>query len=113
MPIRDEHRYFSKFRLQFDAPISIRRAPDFYSRRLRIIRYEFSVRETQKAAQESLHRISGNVNTIFRDHLKARIRRCGRMPVELCVNATRPLDDRMSSDWIVARTDEYIRSGDA
>ena len=49
MAIRDEHGHLAKFRLHADSAISIRRTPDFDARRMCIIRYDFSVRERQKA----------------------------------------------------------------
>src|SRR5712692_6481479 len=110
MAVRNEHGQFSKFRLHADAAISIRRTPDFNASRVCIIRYDFSVRELKKAGSESFYRICRYVNTVFRDHLETRIRRRDRMPVELCVHPTRPLDDSISPDRIAEWTDENIRA---
>src|ERR1700720_911334 len=57
MAIRDEHGHLSKFRLHPDSAISISLTPDFDARRMRIIRYDFSVRKCQKALNESFDRI--------------------------------------------------------
>src|ERR1700730_4110183 len=92
MAVRNEHGQFPKFRLHADAAISIRRTPDFNASSVCIIRYDFSLRELKKAGSESFHRICGHVNTVFRDHLESRIGRRDRVPVELRVHPTRPLD---------------------
>src|SRR6266853_6439049 len=63
MAIRDEHGHLSKFRLQADSAISISRTPDFDAGRMCIIRYDFSVRERQKALNESFHCICGHIYT--------------------------------------------------
>src|SRR5208282_4458220 len=110
MTIRDEHGHLSKFRLHADSAISISRTPDFDARRMCIIRYDFSVRERHKASNESFHRIRGHINTGFWDSLESRIGRRDRVPVELCVHPTRPLDHGISPDRIVEWTDEDIRA---
>src|SRR6266436_2911219 len=110
MCIRDEHGHLSKFRLQPDSAISISRTSDFDARRMRIIRYNFCVRKCQKALNENFDRVYGDVNTVFWNELETRIGRRDCMPVELCVYTTWPLDDRVSPDRIVERTDENIRA---
>ncbi len=110
MAVGDEHGHLSKFRLHPDSAISIRRPPDFDARRMCIIRYDFSVRERQKAGNESAHRVYRHVDMVFWDHLEARIRCLDRMPLNLCVHSARPLDDRISPDRIVEWTDENIRA---
>src|SRR5208283_6047925 len=110
MAVRDQHGHLSKFRLHSDSAISVSRPSDFDARRMRIIRYDFSVRKCQKASYESFDPIYGYVNTVFWDELETCIGRSDCMPVELCVYTTWPLDDRVSPDRIVERTDENIRA---
>src|ERR1700726_1876866 len=110
MAVCHEHGHLAKLRLDPNSAISIRRTPDFDAGRMCIIRYAFSVRELKKAGSESFYRICRYVNSVFRDHLETRIGRRDRVPVELRVPPTRPLDDRISPDRIVERTDEDIRA---
>src|ERR1700730_6600236 len=110
MAISDERSHLSKFRLHADSAISISRTPDFDAGRMCTIRYDFSVRERQKAGNESVHRIYGHVNTVFGDGQETWIGRRDRMPVELCIHPTRPLDDRIQPDRISERTHEDIRA---
>src|SRR5690242_15901301 len=110
MPIGHEHGHFAEFRFDPDLPISIARPSDLNAGRLCIVRYDFSMSEPDKAVDERPLGIWRYVHAVFRDDMQGGIRWCGRMPVELHVDATRPLDDRVSSDWIVEWTDENIRA---
>src|SRR3984957_12113785 len=110
MAVCHEHGHLAKLRLDPNSSISISGASDFDAGRMCIIRYDFSVRELKKAGSESFYRIFRYVNTVFRDHLETRIGWRGGMPVQLCVDPARPLDDRVQADRILEGTDEDIRA---
>src|ERR1700733_7528275 len=111
MAVCHEHGHLAKLRLDPNSAISISRTPDFDAGRMCIIRYDFSVRELKKAGSESFYRIFRYENTVFRNHLEARIGRSDRVPVKLRVPPTRPLDDRIQADWILEGTDKNICTG--
>src|SRR6202044_3281837 len=55
----------------------------------------------KKAVYEGSHTLGRHIDTVFRNGLKSFIGRRGRMPIELRVHAARPLDNGISSDWVI------------
>src|SRR5882672_10755025 len=66
------------------------------------------MRKSKKAPHERFCPVGGNINPVLRDCLKSSVgwRRC--VPVELCVNASRKLDDGIFPNRIIERRDENV-----
>src|ERR1700758_5669584 len=66
-----------------------------------IIRDNPAVTERNIARYECGCTIRGHIDTVFRNSLKSFIGRSSRVPIELRVHAARPLDNGISSDWVI------------
>src|SRR5271170_5595293 len=75
---------------------------------MRIIRDDFPMGESTKAAHKSLHGVWGHVDTVFRNEPERRKGWRNGVPIQLRVDPARPLDDRIPAGWIVERTDENV-----
>src|SRR5271155_2389046 len=101
MAIRYENRQLAEVGLDTDSPIGITRPSDLNTGSVRIIRDDIPMTKGKKAVYEGRHAIGGHIDTIFRNGLKSFIGRRGRVPIELRVHAARPLDNGISSDWVI------------
>src|SRR5712692_2518337 len=81
---------------------------NFDARCLRIIRRDGSVGESKKAAHEGIRSVWRNIDAIFRDSLGRGIGRRSGVPIQLCVDATGPLNKRVSTDRVVEGSDEHV-----
>src|SRR6201993_1733322 len=66
-----------------------------------IVRDNPAVTERNIARYECGCTIRGHIDTVFRNSLKSFIGRSSRVPIELRVHAARPLDNGISSDWVI------------
>src|SRR6202166_4430631 len=64
----------------------------------------------EKAGQKCVHSVLRVIGPILRNSLERSIRRRGGVPVQLCVHATRPLNDCVSTNRIVEGSDEDVRA---
>src|SRR5882762_1386129 len=98
--------------LRFDpySPISFRRPSDFDARCARFIRDDPPLGEGNKAAHKSIHSVLRGIDPILRDCLERSIRWRGGVPVQLCVYATRPLNDCVSANRVAEGSDYDIRA---
>src|SRR5260370_27515810 len=110
MSIRNENREFPEERLNADATIGVPRATNFDTARVRIIRHDPSVRESEEALQEFGNSNRRHVDTVLRNRLKRCVRRCLEVPIKLSVDSAWPLNDHVATNWIRKRVNEDVRS---
>src|ERR1700760_4871467 len=101
MAIGYENRQLAKVGLNTDSPISVTRPSDLDTGSVRIISDHIPMTKGKKAVYEGSHAIGGHIDTVFRNGLKSFIGRRGRVPLELRVHAARPLDNGISSNWVI------------
>src|SRR5271170_195494 len=101
MAVRYENRQLAEVGLDTDSPIGVTRPSDLRSGSVRIISDDIPMTKGKKAVYEGSHAIGGHIDTVFRNGLKSFVGRRGRVPIELRVHAARPLDNGISSDWVI------------
>src|ERR1700741_1486144 len=111
VPVCDEHGELAKLRFKPYSAIGVSRSSDFYARSMRIVGGDSAVRECKKATNELVCLVSGDIDAIFRNRLKCSVGWRSGMPIELRIDAARPLDDRVSPNRVVEGSDEDIRTG--
>src|SRR5882757_9483657 len=101
MAIRYENGQLAEVGLDTDSPISVTWPSDLNTGSVRIVSDDIPMTKGNKAVYEGSHAIGGYIDTVFRNGLQGLIGRRGRVPIELRVHATRPLDNGISSDWVI------------
>src|SRR6266853_310420 len=93
--------------LRFDSysPIGFRGPSDFDARCARFIRDETPVGKREKAGHKCIHSVLRDIDPILLYRLQRGIRWRGGVPVQLCVHATRPLNDCVPTDRIIEWSD--------
>src|SRR5882757_10409504 len=110
MTVGHEGRQLAEGGLDSDATVSVSSPADLNARRLRLIGDELAVREPKIALHEGGASQRRDIDAIFGHGLKRGIRRRRRVPVDLRVYAARPLDDRVTADWVGEWLDKNIRT---
>src|SRR5258708_19908937 len=108
MAIRYENGQLAEVGLDTDSPIGVTRPSDLNTRSVRIISDDIPMTKGKKAVYEGSHAIGRHIHTVFRNGLKSLIGRRGGVPVELRVHAAGPLDNGISSDWVIERSHKNV-----
>src|SRR5882757_3498762 len=110
MTVGHEGRQLAENGLDANAPVSVAGPADLDARRLRLIGDDLAVREPNIALHEGGASQRRDIDAVFGHGLKRRIRRRCRVPVDLRVHAARPLNDRVTADWVGEWLDKNIRT---
>src|SRR5260370_24423721 len=113
MPIRHEHRQLSESGFNANSPIGVARLANLNAWSAWIVKDDFPARKSAETPREIIRAIRRNINPILWDGLQCFVRGSSCMPIELRVYAARPLDDRVSPNRVVARSDQDIRTARA
>ena len=113
MAVRDIHRNLAERGFQTDAAKRVGWPPDLDAGRLGLVRDDLAMGELHEALDESLCAIGGHIDAVFGHGLKRGIGWFGRVPVQLHVNAARPLDHRVAADRIGEGRDDDVGPGRA
>src|SRR5882757_9137562 len=108
MTIGDVEQELAEARLDTDAPISFVRTPDLNTRSISVVRYDLALREPDEVVDEGICAIRRNIEAILRYSLQRRIARLGRMPIELHVHATCPLDHGVAANRIGEWSHQHV-----
>src|SRR5271155_2152773 len=111
MAISHEHGHLTELRFDPNSPVAICWPADFNARCTPVVRHDLSSGEFEEGANEWPDGIFRHVYAVFRDSTERRIGWCSRMPVKLHVDTPRPLNDCVSSDRIIERGYDNVRSG--
>src|SRR6266478_109487 len=96
--------------LRFDphSPIGFCGSSDFDTGCARFIRDDTPVRKRDKAGHKCIRSVLRDIDPVLRNSLERGIRWRGGVPVQLCVHATRPLNDCVSANRIVESSNEHV-----
>src|SRR5258708_5382674 len=110
--ICDRHGHLAENGFDANSTIGILRPADLNSGCLGIVGYNLPVREAQETAREGIDALRRDVDPVLWDRFEGRIGRLRRMPIELHVDATRPLNHRIEADRIVKDPHETTSAHD-
>src|SRR6516225_7890920 len=100
MAIGHQHGHAAEGGLDADASVRIGWSADLYAWRLAVVRNNFAMRESDKIADERSGRIRRDIDPVLRHGLQRWIIRRCRVPIELHVDAARPLNDGITADRV-------------
>src|ERR1700678_1227577 len=108
MSIRHENGELAETGVDANLAIGVAGSTDFDARGSPVVGQYFSLGEAQKTLDEFIRSAGGEIDAVFRDGLKRRVGGWRRVPVQLHVDATGPLDHGVAADRIREGSDNHI-----